>query len=331
MTTVLGQPKAVSYLTRVAASRRPAGAFLFFGPDGVGKKLAALEFAKALNCQSDMSRQSGVACGECSSCRAAEKSIHPDITLVDFLYQARQEIKKDVSDSKYEEELEKELAKQQHISIKTVRGVLSRAQQKSSQDGWKVFIIDHAQTLQAAAANALLKFLEEPPARTIFILLTNKRFAMLRTILSRCQPVAFGPLSSETVLQLAREHQIALDNPELAARYSGGSIAGAITADKAITILQENEFGTPAASMAVAGGLSHTLVTARQEAHAVLDVLMQALHQKWISAPDAASQQKIVALLKRFETYKRSITRNVSPALVLETALMSLDGTDLSL
>ena len=330
MTTVLGQQKALSYLAKLAATRKVAGAFLFFGPDGVGKKAAALEFAKALNCQEETARQAGVACGCCPSCISIDKGTHPDVTLVDFIYQARLELKKTVSPKDYDEELEKILAKQQHLSVSTIREVTAKSQQKSATDGWKVLIIDQAQTMQGAAANALLKFIEEPPAKTVWILITNKRFAMLRTILSRCQPLAFAPLSQDIVRQILTERELAVEDIEKAAKYSGGSVTGALAADKAISFLRESQFGTALGPMSVAGGLSHTAVVARQEAQAVLDVLIQALYQAWITK-NSVGQTKLQPLLKRFETYKRSITRNVSPALVLETALMSLDGIDLSL
>ena len=279
---ILGQEKASSYLQKLVRSQKVPGALLFYGPDGVGKGLAAREFAKALNCQDPAARQTGDACGVCAACQAVAKGTHPDVTFVDFLYQARLEVKKDFSSKGYEEELEKEVAKQQHIGVDTIRDVTAKSQQKAVGGGWKVLIVDAAQTMQGAAANALLKFIEEPPARTLWILITNKRSAMLRTILSRCQPLAFAPLSQENVKQ--------------------------VLADT---------------------GLSRTLVTARQEAQAVLDVLIMALHRAWTSAPDEAKQRAFQTALKRFESYKRSIGRNVSPALVLETALMSLDGLDL--
>jgi DNA polymerase-3 subunit delta' len=326
---VLGQPKALSFLVQLVRTQRVPGALLFYGPDGVGKKLTALEFAKALNCTHV--QPDGSPCGTCASCRAVDKGIHPDVTLVDYAYQARLEMKKDASSQSYEGDLEKEIAKQQHINVGTIRVVTAKSQQKQVQDGWKVFILDEAQSMQAAAANALLKFIEEPPAKTVWILISSKRSSMLRTILSRCQPLAFGPLAEKDILQIIAQNGLSLSQPQLAARYSGGSVSGALAADEAVALLEEGNFATPAGSMAVVSSLSRVTVTARQEAQTILDVLIRALHRKWTEETVSSRSHKIRPLLKRFETYKRSIARNVSPSLVLETALMSLDGLDLSL
>lgn len=326
-TDILGQDKAVSYLQNRVRTQRAPGALLFFGPDGVGKRKTALAFAKALNCEHP---QDGQACGQCESCLAADKGTHPDITLVDFVYQARLNLKTEPSDPDYEEELEKEVAKQQHLSVETIRRVTTLSQQKAVGNGWKVLIIDGAQTMQGASANALLKFIEEPPAKTVWILITSKRAAMLPTILSRCQPLAFAPLAQTQVVQILRAACEDITDPERCARYSGGSVSGAIKAAHALELLESAGFGTPLGACQVAAELSRTPAQARQEAQAVLDVLTAALHNGWVAAleSDRSAWQDV---LHKFEQYKKSIGRNVSPALVLETALMSLDGLDVKL
>jgi DNA polymerase-3 subunit delta' len=318
---ILGQEKATNYLQKLVRENRTPGALLFCGPEGIGKRKAALEFAKALNCEDYFSRQNGEACGACASCQAIEKGTHPDVTLVDFLYQARLNLKEGAD----EEELEKELAKQQHISVETVRSVTAKAQQKAALGGWKVLIIDQAQTMQGAAANALLKFIEEPPAKTVWILITSKQATMLSTIRSRCQPLLFAPLSQAHVEQLLKKHAPELEDPSRAARYSGGSVTGALQVAQALALLEEGELGTAQGPAQIAAGLSRTAPLARREAQAVLDVLISALHKTWAET-DEAHRAPLQQALHKFEDYKRSIGRNVSPALVLETALMSLDG-----
>ena len=332
---ILGQQKATDYLKTLVKNGRVPGAFLFYGPAGVGKAKTALEFAKALNCLDPQARTQGEACGVCVSCKAISQHTHPDVVFADFLYQARLEIKKDFESNSYEEELEKELAKQQHIKIDTIRDVTAKAQQKSVGGGYKVLIIDAAQTMEKGAANALLKFIEEPPQKTVWILITSKRTAMLRTILSRCQPLAFTPLSQENVKKILQDNQLATENPSLCAQYSAGSVSGALKADGALSLLQEAGLGprgcSPQGPAAVVAGLPRTLVTARQEAQAVLDVLLQALHTAWTNAKDDETQRRYAKTLQQFENYKRSLNRNVSPALVLETALCSLDGLPIPL
>lgn len=323
---ILGQEKAVAYLQKLVCQDRVPGALLFCGPDGIGKKKTALEFAKALNCEDYFSRQNGEACGACASCQAIEKGTHPDVTLVDFTYQARLNLKQSAD----EEDLEKEIAKQQHLSVDTVRDVTAKSQQKAVGPGWKVLIVDQAQTMQREAANALLKFIEEPPAKTVWILITNKRAAMLGTILSRCQPLLFAPLSAAHITGLLGKHAPDVADPQRAAQYAGGSISGALRAAEALELLESGEFSSAAGPAQVAAGLSRSAVAARQEAQSVLDVLIRALHEKWTRARDT-DRVILQETLAKFEDYKRAIGRNVSPALVLETALMSLDGLDLKI
>ena len=328
--TILGQSKAHDYLKMLARTQRVPGALLFYGQDGIGKAKTALEFAKALNCQDMLARQTGDACGVCASCKAIAQGTHPDVTFADFIYQARLSVKKDFSSKGYQEELEKEIAKQQHINVETIREITAKSQQKAVGGGWKVLIIDQAQTMQAAAANALLKFIEEPPQKTVWILITSKRTAMLKTILSRCQPLGFAPLHEQQILQILTQTGAETQYPDLCAKYSGGSVSGALKADQALTLLSAATFGPSgvdaAGPSAVTAELSRTLVTSRQEATAILDVLFMALHEGWRNANTDSSRQQYQKTLERFENYKRSLTRNVSPALLVETALMSLDG-----
>lgn len=325
-TSILGQEKAITYLQKLVRQERVPGALLFYGTDGIGKRTTALAFAQALNCQDETSRAQGESCGQCPSCQALEKGTHPDVTVVDFAYQARLTIKKEAD----EEELEKEIAKQQHISVETVRHVTAKSQQKAAGNGWKVLIIDQAQTMQGAAANALLKFIEEPPAKTVWILITNKRAALLPTIVSRCQPVAFAPLETGTVTQILKDTQADVADPARCAQFSGGSVTGALQAAQALALLEEGGFGSPAGPAQVAGSLSRTAAVARQEAQSVLDVLVRAVHHEWTTCEESRRPAYQRALTK-FENYKMAIRRNVSPALVLETALMSLDGLDVKI
>ena len=234
---VLNQQAAAAYLQKSVLGRVPQ-ALLFCGPSGVGKKKAALEFAKALNCLDPQAREKGDACGLCAHCRAIDAGTYADVVVADFLYQARLELKKEPTDKSYEEELEKELAKQQRIKVDTIRDITAKSQQKSAVGGWKVFIVDEAQSMQAEAANALLKFIEEPPQKTVWILLTDKKAAMLKTILSRCQPLQFAPLPDSTVEELLRQTDPEAADPALAAKYAQGSLTRARRAAEALEILQ---------------------------------------------------------------------------------------------
>ena len=107
-------------------------------------------------------------------------------------------------------------------------------------------------------------------------------------------------------------------------------MARAVKASQALELLSSAQqgLGWPCA---VAGALSRTLAVSRVEAQSVLDVVLAALHGAWVTEPDPQKASLMRRDLKKFEDYKRAITRNVSPALVLETALMSLDGINVKI
>lgn len=326
---VLDQAAATAYLKKSVLGHVPQ-AMLFCGPSGVGKKKAALEFAKALNCQDFIARQEGDACGVCEHCRAIAAGRYADVVLADFLYQARLELKKEPNDKNYEEELEKELAKQQRIKVDTIRDITAKSQQKSAVGGWKVFIVDQAQSMQAEAANALLKFIEEPPQKTVWILLTDKKASMLKTILSRCQPLQFAPLTQNTVAQLVEQVAPETENAALAAQYGQGSVTRALRSAEALDLLQSAPQGA-AWPAAVAASLPRTVVAARQQAQAIMDVLILAVHKAWVKEETPAQRQNLQQILKKLENYKTAVLRNVSPALTVETALMNLDKCQIEL
>lgn len=330
---ILGHKAPIEFLQQLSRNNRVPGALLFVGNKGIGKAKVALEFAKLLNCQSAEAIENGEPCGKCASCLAIDQGTHPDVTFVDYLYQARLEVKKEYDSKGYQEELEKELAKQQQIKVDTVRNASAKSVQKASLGGWKVLIIDEAQSLTTQASNALLKFIEEPPAKTLWILISSKKSVMLPTILSRCQTVSFAPLSTDQVKQILSLQETPISFINLSAAFSGGSISGAYRADMAISLLQNADLGPKGCAAqgpsAVAMQLSRTLPIARQEAQAVLDVIIMALHKLWLKETDFKKQLSLQKKLTQISKYKNNIVRNVSPTLVLETALMSLDGINL--
>ncbi|MFQ5520086.1 MAG: DNA polymerase III subunit delta', partial [Candidatus Methylomirabilia bacterium] len=165
---------AVSGLLRSAIdSDRVAHAYAFVGPPGIGKKLTAKAFAQALLCSSHQSTSSGGrsspgGCGLCPACRRVEAGAHPDCHLI-------------VPDG-------------QQIKIEQVRELARLASLRPYEGRLKVFIVDDAERMSLVTANALLKTLEEPPDRTVIILVLSRARALPATVLSRCQVVRFTPL-----------------------------------------------------------------------------------------------------------------------------------------
>jgi DNA polymerase-3 subunit delta' len=181
-------------------SRVPNG-LLFWGPGGVGKRLAAIEMAKAINCAAG----GADACDECLSCRKVENGNHPDVMIVTPVKKSR------------------------IIDVDTINSLNSLAALHPFESKWRVFIIQEADRMGVAAQNHFLKTLEEPPGNSLFMLLTEYPGLLLPTIRSRCQRVRFGMLRPETVVDLLlRERDLPFDLAQSIAALSQGQMARAL-------------------------------------------------------------------------------------------------------
>jgi len=191
-----GQHIAIRQLGNALKSGKPSHAYLFSGPDGVGKRTAALSFAAALNC----SGEAGDLCGACPSCRKIVSATHSDVQVVG--------------------------PSGSSLKIEQVR-LLQKSINLSPMEGrYKVAIVNDADRLTTAAANSLLKVLEEPPGLTVFILITANEAALPPTVISRCQRIAFRPLSSEVLAELLSDC-LSVDKVEMAVSLAGGSLSQA--------------------------------------------------------------------------------------------------------
>ncbi len=199
---IQGQPIAVAVLRNLRASGRLAHAYLFHGPEGVGKFKTAAALAAAGLCPA--AGPDG-ACGRCADCGRVVRREHPGLHVVEL-----------ASDRTL-------------IPIDDVRAALDRISLKSvdGRDRW--ILVRDAEWLSDEAANALLKTLEEPPPGVRWILVTARPQSLPPTILSRCHSLAFGPLPDEVVVDLlARVRSIDTLSARRAARYAGGSFGRAV-------------------------------------------------------------------------------------------------------
>jgi DNA polymerase-3 subunit delta' len=190
---IIGHEKSKNLLRMFLENKNIPHAFLFYGQEGVGKKLVAKEFAKHLFCEH------GSACGECNPCIKLERGSHPDLILIEGdnsigIDQSRM-LSKEICEYPYESEK-------------------------------RVIIIDQAETLTREAANALLKTLEEPPPYNHFFLITSAEKEIPPTIRSRCNRVFFTPLSREQLKHFFLQSTDAdEERADLLAGISYGSIS----------------------------------------------------------------------------------------------------------
>ncbi|PYR93771.1 MAG: DNA polymerase III subunit delta' [Acidobacteria bacterium] len=202
-----GHRSLLALLARATALGSLPPSLIFSGPDGIGKRMAAVALAQALNCERPIPwpEDSGVSgCGECAACRRIVRGVHADVLFI-------------------------EPADTGSIGIDQVREAIDRAAYRPFEGRKRVVIVDEADTLVQAAQNALLKTLEEPPAASVFVLVTARPDLLLPTVRSRCQQLRFGPLAPADVADvLMREHGMASEEARAAAAASDGSIGRAI-------------------------------------------------------------------------------------------------------
>ena len=190
---VPGQDHAMAFLQ--GAAERPHHAYVLAGPEGSGKSLAARAFAAALLC-----RLGG--CGECRDCRLALKDQHPNEFLVE--------------------------PEGRDIHVDTVRDeVCHPASRTAPEPGRKVFVIREGDRLSPAAADTLLKVLEEPPADAVFLLMSARAHELPDTVRSRCHMVTFTALSEAFVVDALTGEGVEPTRAQLAARLTGGNLGRA--------------------------------------------------------------------------------------------------------
>ena len=215
-----GNERVKTLLRGMLEARRIPGAMLFTGEEGIGKKLFALEIAKALNCRNP---QVAEGCGECASCKRISRfnypqssdsddwkgiiwTDHPDVGMV--------------------------TAPKRVLLVDQMRAIEREANYRPYEGNARVFLIDDADKLNDASANALLKVLEEPPDTSHIVLLTARPAMLLATIRSRCQMLRFSPLTAKEIeTHLLDNEMSAAGEARTRAQVAAGSLGRAVEQD----------------------------------------------------------------------------------------------------
>lgn len=321
--SIIGHERPVSILKRALANGTLAHAYLFAGEAGVGKRRAALALAAMLNCAAPRPDD---ACGECSSCRRVAAGSHPDVHLL--------------------------TPEGSEIKIDQVRQAQADLSLKAFEGRRKVLIVDDAETMNVASANAFLKTLEEPPGESVIILVSAMPQGLLATIRSRCQTIAFQPLPRHTLAAVVQERRgISEEDAWFLAALSRGSMGRALEMDVDAEKQTREEFAgvlerlgslRPDEVLAMAEGIAKD----RDGFERLIDIGIERLRDILVlqQTGDArllvytgshdrlersARQAALPALLRELDLFVASremIQRRVSAQLVAENLFLSLSG-----
>ena len=225
-----GNDRVKKLLQRMLESRRAPGALLFTGEEGVGKKLFALEVAKSFNCRDP---QGVEGCGSCPACQRIAKFNYPQSAESDDWKAIIWTDHPDVG---------MVVAPKRVLQVEQMRMIEREANYRPYEGKARFFLIDDADKLNDASANALLKVLEEPPPTSHLILITSRPAMLLPTILSRCQMIRFSPVSPKEIeAHLLKNNLAVAKDARIRARLARGSIARAVTGDFEDYIAQRDD------------------------------------------------------------------------------------------
>jgi DNA polymerase III subunit delta' len=349
------QDKAVSTLQLAYVADKVAHAYIFAGPDGVGKFATAKEFAKLLLCKNPVERGDfNDSCGNCVSCRAFDAGSHPDF---EHVYKELLEFTKEGKSR--EPPIDFPIAVVQEF-------VLDKVNQKPALSARRVFVLTEAEKLNNESQNCLLKVLEEPPGYCCIILICTKPEKLLPTIRSRCQILRFGPVAEGKIIEKLNELGLKEQQAKFFARFSAGSLGLASTyarLEKAEANLYQTkiellntfadlqykdsielaeELIRQSKSLAEVWSTIEPATSAtdikRKASRTIIQILISALNDVMLAGVN--KEQNVVKLAQRFDTERAALkiadcfkTLNwlesaVNEKLIFETLLLNLAETD---
>jgi DNA polymerase III subunit delta' len=334
---LIAQDRALSPLRSALRRGSLHHAYLFGGPEGVGKGRAARLLAQAANCEGgDPAAARDDACGACGPCRKIAKGIHPDVLV---LAEEREMAKRGAWEPKGGRSPSRD------IVVDQVRDVVDRRLSLKRFEGRRRFVIvDPADAMNPQAQNALLKTLEEPPDDTTLVLVASSPDALLPTIRSRCLRVSFAPIPEGVIAARLEAGGHAPEKARLAAALSGGSLGRALAVDDdGLAAQAEAVRGAAALDADDAGAwlaFARDHAGDREEAQALCDLLLvwlrdvaaaQAGAAELALADLAGATRTVAAALSPAEARRRrrevrraaaALRQNGAPVLALEAMLI---------
>lgn len=315
-TQLLGQDKAKRMLSRSLAAGRVPHAYIFKGPEGVGKRLFARGVAAAVNCR-DKDRVG--ACGVCSSCKKFRSMNHPDFQVVS--------------------------PEKGVIKIDQIRRLTKELSYPPYESTMRVVVLEDVQTMRREAANSLLKTLEEPPENNLLILTAEASQEILATLTSRCQVVPFSQLSVDDTVTILVQHGIEREAARLLARLSEGSPGKALLFHKTEMIGLWRKLVSFLSDKAIdadrdVGELLHlaeNMASLKEELPSLLGLLKIWLRDLLLGGTESGDQSgngiisgkicnssELFAKLQDIDRAERELARNCNRNLVCEVLLFKL-------
>ena len=324
---IVGHKQVITQLCLMQQEDRIPHAMLFCGTDGVGKSLVAEALAAAILCHAPVNNQ---ACGHCKACQVLAAGTHPDF----FQIQPESETKAAPA-----------------IRIEAVRKLQEEIARIPLLSERRVVIMQEADKMNEAAANCLLKTIEEPSGQIVFILLTSRPSALLDTIISRCMRVEFGILQPEELVAIL--HQQGIEEPLAGklASIADGSVSKALAMqDEELLNLQSQAFDL--ASAAGTLGVEQLLQLAKEMSNHSRERLIQWLGflamiyrdllmlysgsglplynqsdiDRLSSLLNKYHQQELLQLLQLVQDYQKRLGSNVNTQLCLEGFLIRINN-----
>lgn len=294
-------------LNRSLDSGRIPHAYLFRGPDGVGKKLTSLLTAARLNC---LTPDGSSGCGTCSSCKKLRSGNHPDVVVVS--------------------------PENGTIKIDRIRDLCRSLAYPPYESGIRIVVIEDVHTMTLQAANSLLKTLEEPPAGNLLILTAESSRELLPTIVSRCQTLTFYGLPVEECARLIERKlpEIGSDESLLLAEMAGGSPGTAMVLQqkelvghyRSVVALLETEFSVEQDTVTPVLETAAGLAALKDDLPLVLG-LLRIWARDLLAAAERGPDFEIQKLrLTALDKAQRQLDRNCNRTLVSEVLLFNLQS-----
>jgi DNA polymerase-3 subunit delta' len=324
---VIGHERPKAMLQAALRQNRVGHAYLFHGETAIGKRLTALRFAQAVNCETTEAVNGQDACGHCRSCHQLDAGIHPDFVLITP---------------------DPELSNPQ-IKIEEIRALEEQMVYRPLVAQRRVVLIDEADRMTLGAANALLKTLEEPPGYSMLILVTSRPYSLPVTIRSRCQPVRFAaPGQAQVEALLAARRSLSGTDARFLAALTQNRLGEALETDLASAREKQRQFAgilAPSSLQSVGSVLSVAEALCREDrgpealewlARWIRDLILVRMGAEQASlvnidrvsalqeAARSADTDCLLALMDDIEGFQRAAHRNLNLQLALESIMLRL-------